>query len=184
MEFPLDDVKTAQFYIATKSPPADDRKQVLKYGPMFAVFDRFGDIEPGGLGEEGIFFEGTRFLSELALYLGNQRPLLLSSNVREDNSVFTADLTNVDITRGDEVLIPRGTLHLTRSKALWRGACYEQLKIANYGLSPISIPISIRFATDFADLFEVRGTQREHHGHKGLQVKRGSLRLSYRGWTV
>src|SRR5947208_14572760 len=100
-----------QFYIATKSPPADERNRVLKYGEMFAVFDRFGDIEPAGLGEEGIFFEGTRFLSQIALYIGRQPPLLLSSTVREDNSLFTAVLTNVDLTRGDQVQFPRGTVH-------------------------------------------------------------------------
>jgi glycogen debranching enzyme len=145
-------------------------------------FDRFGDIERVGLGEEGIFFEGTRFLSELALYVGNQRPLLLSSTVREDNSLFTADLTNVDITRGGQVLIPRGTVHVTRCKTLWRGTCYEQLTISNYALSPISIPITIQFNADFADLFEVRGTKRARKGqHLEPQVKGDSATLSYQG---
>jgi glycogen debranching enzyme len=182
MECPLDDAKPAQFYIATKSPPAEERNRVLKYGQMFAVFDRFGDIEPGGLGEEGIFFEGTRFLSELSLFVGRQSPLLLSSTVREDSSLFTAHLTNVDITRGDEVLIPRGTLHITRSKTLWRGACYEQLTIVSYALTPISIPIIVQFNADFADLFEVRGIQRAEKGQRlESQVKRGSVTLSYRG---
>ena len=182
MECPLHDVKPTQFYIATKSPPADERNRVLKYGKMFAVFDRFGDIERVGLGEEGIFFEGTRFLSELALYVGNQRPLLLSSTVREDNSLFTADLTNVDITRGGQVLIPRGTVHVTRCKTLWRGACYEQLTISSYALSPISIPITIQFNADFADLFEVRGTKRARKGqHLEPQVKSDSATLSYQG---
>lgn len=178
----MDDARPTQFYIATKSPPADERNRVLKYGKMFAVFDRFGDIELAGLGEEGIFFEGTRFLSELALYIGNQRPLLLSSTVREDNSLFTAHLTNVDITRGDQVLIPRGTVHVTRSKTLWREACYEQLTISSYGLSPISIPIAIQFNSDFADLFEVRGTKRARKGqHLEPAVKSNSVTLSYRG---
>jgi glycogen debranching enzyme len=178
----LNDAKPTQFYIATKSPPGDERNRVLKYGKMFAVFDRLGNIELVGLGEEGIFFEGTRFLSELALYIGNQPPLLLSSTVREDNSVFTADLANLDITNGDQVLIPRGTVHVTRSKALWRGACYEQLKISSYGLAPISIPIAIQFNTDFADLFEVRGNKRARKGqHLKPQVKRDCVTLSYLG---
>src|SRR5882757_1420162 len=187
MEFPLNEVKVneakpAQFYIATKSPPADERNRVLKYGQMFAVFDRFGDIELGGLGEEGLFFEGTRFLSELTLYIGNERPLLLSSTIREDNSLFSADLTNVDITYDDQVLIPRGTVHVTRSKTLRLGACYEQLTISSYALSPISIPIAILFNSDFADLFEVRGTKRTHYGqHLPAQVKNDGVILSYRG---
>jgi glycogen debranching enzyme len=182
MECPLDGVKPAQFYIATKSPPADERNRVLKYGQMFAVFDRLGDIELVERGEDGIFFEGTRFLSHLALSIGNQRPLLLSSTVREDNSLFTADLTNVDITRGDQVLIPRGTVHVTRSKTLWRGACYEQLTISSYGLSPVSIPITMQFNADFADLFEVRGSHRPRRGeHWEPEVNRDSVTLSYRG---
>ena len=49
----LDDKSVTQnFYIATESSPADDRTRVLKYGNMFAVFDRYGDIEtrPEGTG--------------------------------------------------------------------------------------------------------------------------------------
>ena len=182
MEFPLDDAKPAPFYISTTAPPADERNQVLKYGQMFAVFDRFGDIEAGGLGEEGIFYDGTRFLSELALYVGEQRPLLLSSTVREDSALFTADFTNVDVARGDEVLIPRGSVHITRSKTLWQGACYEEITISSYALSTISLPIAIRFNADFADLFEVRGTSRIRKGERlAPQVKRGSAILAYRG---
>jgi glycogen debranching enzyme len=176
----LDDAKPAQFYIATKTPPADERNRVLKYGQMFAVFDRLGDIELVGRGEDGVFFDGTRFLSHLALYIGNQR--LLSSTIREDNSLFTADLTNVDITRGDHVIIPRGTVHVTRCKTLWRGACYERLTISSYGLSPITIPISMQFDSDFADLFEVRGSHRSRRGeHWEPEVNHDSVTLSYRG---
>ena len=53
----MDEVSTQQYYIATKSAPPDDRTRVLKYGQMFAVFDRYGDVEHLGLGEEGVFFE-------------------------------------------------------------------------------------------------------------------------------
>jgi hypothetical protein len=59
VECPLNEEKPAQFYIATKSSPADERTRVLKYGKKFAVFDRFGDIELVGPGEDGIFFEGN-----------------------------------------------------------------------------------------------------------------------------
>ena len=62
-----------QYYIAAGASPSDDRVRVLKYGKTFAVFNRYGDIEPLGLGEHGIFFEGTRYLSELALLLWKWR---------------------------------------------------------------------------------------------------------------
>jgi len=160
MECQLVDVNAAQqFYITATSTPADDRPRVLKHGDLFAIFNRHGDIESFGLGEEGLFYEGTRFLSELVLYLGNSRPLLLTSTISRDNFLFSADLTNVDILDDDEVAIPRGTLHLHRSKFLWNGIYYDKFRIANYGLSPVSVPFRLNFDADFADIFEVRGTR-------------------------
>ena len=35
------------------SSSTDERRRVLKHGDTFAVFDQFGDIKPGGLGEGG-----------------------------------------------------------------------------------------------------------------------------------
>src|SRR5207245_10672981 len=98
MEFPLDEVSVAQqFYITTKAARAEDRPRVLKYGTLFALFDRYGDIEPFGLGGEGLFYDGTRFLSESVLYLGKSRPLLLSSDIRRDNFLFIADPLTVEL---------------------------------------------------------------------------------------
>lgn len=178
----MDEAKTPHYYITTKASPADDRTRVLKYGKLFAVFDHYGDVEPVGLGEEGIFYEGTRFLSELALYIGEQRPLLLSSTIREDNSLFTADLTNVDIARNGQVAIPRGTVHVTRSKFLWRSVCYERINVANYGLDAIQIPFRLDFNADYADIFEVRGARRARRGQRlDTAVDGDTVTLSYRG---
>ena len=38
---------------------------MLKYGDTFAVFDRTGDIS--GPGEQGLYHDGTRYLSMLTL---------------------------------------------------------------------------------------------------------------------
>src|SRR5712692_1918436 len=183
MECHLVDVNAAQqFYITTTSTPADDRPRVLKHGDLFALFNRHGDIESFGLGEEGLFYEGTRFLSELVLYLGNSRPLLLTSTISGDNFLFSADLTNVDILDDDEVAIPRGTLHLHRSKFLWNGIYYDKFRIANYGLSPVSVPFRLNFDADFADIFEVRGTRREKRGQRLEDAaETDSVVLSYKG---
>ena len=62
-----------------------------------------GLIEPVGLGEQGIYYQGTRFLSDFELSFGPSRPLLLSSTVRADNSMFTADVSNLDMTSEDGV---------------------------------------------------------------------------------
>jgi glycogen debranching enzyme len=173
---------TQQYYIAAGSSPSEDRVRVLKYGKCFAVFNRYGDIEPFGLGEHGIFFHGTRYLSELGFLLWQSRPLLLSSTVKSDNFVFTADLANVDVSENQQVVIPRGTLHIVRSRFLWQGVAYEEFKIANYGLKRIDLPLGITFAADFADIFEVRGTLRERRGRRlDDELRKDSITMTYEG---
>jgi hypothetical protein len=86
-----------QFYISANSSLADDRTRVLLHGDTFAVFDRSGDIQPVGTGQQGIFHLETRHISRLELKLCGVRPLLLSSTIREDNVLFAVDLTNPDI---------------------------------------------------------------------------------------
>src|SRR5437762_3548346 len=72
-------------YIYARSPATDEHTRVLKHGDTFAVFDRYGDIKPEGLGEEGIFHEGTRYLSSFLLILEHDRPLFLSSTIKQEN---------------------------------------------------------------------------------------------------
>ena len=171
-----------QFYILATAAAAEDRVRVLKHGETFAVFDRYGDSRPVGLGEEGIYHEGTRFLSRLELRLGHTRPLLLSSTVRDDNTLLAVDLTNPDIQVGDQVVVPRGTLHIFRSKYLWQAVCYERLQIINHGLIPVNVLLSLSFAADFADIFEVRGIHRPKKGrYLSDQVRKDSVMLAYEG---
>jgi glycogen debranching enzyme len=179
----LDEARiTQQYYIATKASPTDDRARVLKYGKMFSVFDHLGDIQTSGPAERGLFFQGTRYLSEFVIYLWNARPLILSSAIKASNFLFTADLTNLDVSQGERVVIPRGSLHLQRSKFLWRNACYEEFSFINYGLSPLTLPFSMKFGADFADIFEVRGMHRKQKGQRLHDlVEKNSVQLSYRG---
>jgi glycogen debranching enzyme len=173
---------TQQYYITAGSSPTDDRTRVLKYGNCFAVFNRFGDIEPLGLGQHGIFFQGTRHLSEWVLSLWDARPLLLSSTVKADNFAFTADLANVDVSENHHVGIPRGTLHVVRSRFLWQEVVYEELKMINYGLIRLDIPVHIAIGADFADIFEVRGTRRNERGRRlDDEFSKHSILLRYEG---
>jgi glycogen debranching enzyme len=152
-----------QFYILATHPTAEQAK-VLKHGDTFAVFDQHGDIQQVGLGEQGLYHEGTRYLSLWVFEFGGTRPLLLSSTITEDNDLLSVDLTNPDVYVQGRVVLPRGTLHIARSKLLWNGVCYEQLRIRNYGTVPVHAAFSYRFDADFADIFEVRGLSRERRG--------------------
>src|ERR1044072_3280318 len=112
-----------EYYILTRSVPTDFKARVLKEGETFAVFDPCGDFELLGPGEQGLYHEGTRHLAYFEFFLEGQRPLLLSSHVKEDNSLYVVDLTNPDFYSAGEVNFPRDTLHIYRSIFLENNVC-------------------------------------------------------------
>ncbi len=171
-----------QYYILASSSMADNRTRVLKHGETFGVFDRYGDIQPVGRGTQGLYHEGTRFLSRQELFLSNDRPMLLSSTIKEDNALLAVDLTNPDLYREGRIIIPRGSVHVFRSRFLWNGVGYERFRLSNFSIAPVAMQMGIRFESDFADIFEVRGTRREQKG-KRLQplVEKDGLVLPYEG---
>jgi glycogen debranching enzyme len=171
-----------QFYIRATSARLDGRTRVLKRNETFAVCDRFGDMPAVGFPELGLYHEGTRFLSRLSLTLDGQRPLLLSSGVREDNAAFVAHLTNADRMADGQIAVPRGTLHVTRECWTFSGGLGQIVSLRHYGLEPMDLAISIAVDADFADVFEVRGTPRVRRGRRlpALPESAG-LRLCYSG---
>jgi glycogen debranching enzyme len=178
----LSATEKSPYYIQATAALADEQTRVLKQGDTFGVFDHYGDIKPVGLGEEGLYHEGTRYLSFFMLGMEKDRPLFLSSTVKEDNELLTVDLTNPDIFQGDKIIIPRGTLHLFRNRFLWNGACYERLAVKNYGLQPLSAHLFYQYEGDFADIFEVRGTRRKRRGRQlDPVIAEGTVALSYEG---
>lgn len=160
------DRRNDQCHIVASSSLTDEHIEVLKQGDTFGLFDRYGDIHSLRTGSQGLYHEGTRFLSRFELTINGERPLLLSSTVKEDNVLLNIDLTNPDLMHEGQVEISRGALHLSRARFLWHGRCFERLRVHNYSLLPIPIRLSISLDADFADLFEVRGTIRSRRGRR------------------
>ena len=171
-----------QYYILISSSRTARKTAVLKHGDTFAVFDAFGDIAAAGLDEPGLYHEGTRFLSRLTLRFGTQRPLLLSSRTSTTNDVFGADLTNQDVLSGEDVVLARDLVHVFRTRLLASGRCVERVRLVNYAVAPIVLPLTFAFAADFVDIFEVRGTRRTARGTL-LPVRKGRnfVELAYEG---
>lgn len=178
-----DKKKTDQSFTIIASSRVDNLTRALKQGETFAVFDSYGDIRTEGIGEQGIYHEGTRFLSCLELRLEKGRPLLfLSSSVQRANELLAVDLMNHDISVDGQLTIPKGSLHIFRSKFLFMGTCHERLRISNYGLTPVHFDLSFSFDADFSDIFEVRGTVRERKGRRLEDaVEDSRVTLSYEG---
>ena len=109
-------------------------------------------------------------------------PLLLSSTVKEDNVLLNVDLTNPDMTHEGQEEIARGALHLSRTRFLWQGRCFERLRVHNYSLLPIPVRLSFSVDADFADVFEVRGTKRNRRGRRLETVtSKDGISLGYEG---
>jgi len=171
-----------QYYILASSSLAAGRTEVLKQGETFAVFDRYGDIHQVLSGPQGLYHEGTRFLSRFELLMQAQRPMLLSATVKEDNALFTVDLTNPDLVLDGQKAITRGTVHLCRTRFLWQGTYHERLRVHNYGVTKFPLLLTVTLDADFADLFEARGRQRERRGRRLKTVRsRNGLIFGYVG---
>ena len=155
--------------------------RVLKHGDSFGVFDPRGNIVPGDASEEGVYHDGTRFLSWFELLLFGHRPLLLSSTVGIDDAVFDADLTNPDVMRDGHIALARGEVNVHRSRILWDACCIERIRVTNFRLNRIEVPLAIRFDADFADVFEVRGTRRARKGERLPDVNGDDYVMRYRG---
>jgi len=170
-------------YILATSSLADDQDRALKHNDTFAVFNRSGDIRPIGLGEEGVYYGNTRFLSRLELCLGEkQRPFLLSSSLKLNNTSLSVDMTNPDSFEDGNLVVPRGTLHIHRQKIVWQKIFYERITFWNLGTEKLNIAFTIHWAADFKDIFEIRGENRPKRGQDlEASVDKRQTVLAYRG---
>jgi glycogen debranching enzyme len=167
-----EDIST--FYIQATESIQQRWPRTLKQGDTFGLFDVLGDCVAPGLTPGGIFHNDTRYLSGLQLLIDGQRPLLLSSAVENDNVILTVDLSNPDIYQGSTIVLPREILHIRRSKFLWQGTCHERIAIHNFDAKPQKCWLTLNFAADFADLFEIRGMQRARRGDTNCAVVGGA----------
>jgi glycogen debranching enzyme len=156
-------VSESAFYIPMTGPAARPRRS-LKHDDTFIVLDSHGDIGASAGGPDGLFNADTRYLARLELVLDEVQPLLLGSNLRDDNSALTIDLTNPDVYRNGRIVLQKDMLHIVRTIFLWRGTAYQRIGVQNHGERPASFDLTLLFDNDFADLFEVRGERRPRRG--------------------
>ena len=159
----IESATESSFYIPMTGPAARPRRS-LKHDDTFIVLDSHGDIGASAGGPDGHLNSDTRYLARLELVLDEVQPLLLGSNLRDDNSALTVDLTNPDVYRQGRIVLPKDMLHIVRTIFLWRGTAYQRIGVQNHGENPASFDLTLLFDNDFADLFEVRGERRPRRG--------------------
>ena len=155
----ISDVELHQ--VVTADSSSGDRTHVLRHDDCFGLFNDIGDIDAETRSEAGLYRGGVRHLSRLTMTIAGQRPLLLAASPREDNVLLTMNLTNADVRgEGGRVVLPRGTLHITRSRYIWSGVCYEMIRVRNFALSTVSAELVVRFGSDFENIVDVRAQRR------------------------
>jgi glycogen debranching enzyme len=177
----VESVTESPFYIPMTGPAARPRRS-LKHDDTFIVLDSHGDIGASAGGPDGLFNADTRYLARLELVLDEVQPLLLGSNLRDDNSALTVDLTNPDVYRNGRIVLPKDMLHIVRTIFLWRGTAYQRIGVQNHSENPANFDLTLLFDNDFADLFEVRGERRPRRGVVSSKLlDRSDVVLEYSG---
>jgi glycogen debranching enzyme len=173
-------IAESPFYIAMVGQAARPRT-VLKHDDTFLVIDSHGDIG-AAVGTDGLFNSDTRYLARLQLQIADVHPLLLGSNLRDDNSALTVDLTNPDIFRDGRLVLSKDLLHIVRTVFLWRGTAFQRIGLQNHGEAEANFDLTLDFDNDFADLFEVRGSVRPRRGEAtNRRLSATDVAFDYRG---
>jgi len=169
--------------VVTADVQSSDKQLSLKHDDCCGLFNEIGDIDAEARTEAGLYRAGVRHLSRLTLTVNSFRPLLLAASPREDNVLLAVNLTNPDVRgEGGRVVLPRGTLHITRTRFIWNGVCHEMIKVRNFALTSINVELAIRFAADFENIIDVRAQRRVDAGRARFErVERDSVTQGYLG---
>ncbi|MGI8841820.1 MAG: amylo-alpha-1,6-glucosidase [Caulobacteraceae bacterium] len=159
----MDDLAGPAIPETDEAVQADELGQLLsiKDGDTFLVADAWGDVLGGA---DGLFSNDTRILSRFRLLIGEKRPSKLSFGLSRDNADFTFNGANLALPPVGGRATPRGVIHVERKRCLHVGRLFERLRLTNFGLDEVMLPIAFEFAADFRDMFEVRGMRRAARG--------------------
>ncbi len=161
----------------TRDSQGPDRLSI-KRNDVFLITDQSGNITPPGATDLGLVWRDTRYLSHYLVSAPGRTATVLSNRIR-NNSLAVIDMTFTGALDGQE--FEHQYVHLRREQLIDAGF-QERLILSNFNLAPIRFSLVVRFSTDFADLFEMRGLQREARGAYLLpRTEDGAVVLSYRG---
>lgn len=149
-------------------------------GSMFLVTTQQGNIAPAGARELGLFLRDTRFLSHYELELSSGSPVRLSADTGHP-AFNQVDLMLSDAEREEMLDDPMNYFHIRRRQML-DGGLIEEIVLTNFLMRTCEFQLTLRFAADFADIFEVRGAQRPKRGTlHPPRIEGSSVVLSYTG---
>ncbi|MCH8065885.1 MAG: hypothetical protein IIC90_08690, partial [Chloroflexi bacterium] len=135
---------------------------IIREGDIFLLMDDSGNVPVDNDRGYGLYHNDTRHLSAFNFYFHTSPPVVLLSTAELG---FGSEhvLTNPQLRSSDGQLIPRSTIEVRRQRVI-SGGLEETLQVTNYHDQPVTLELHLELAADFADIFEVRGFQRERRG--------------------
>ncbi|HEX5940496.1 MAG TPA: glycogen debranching N-terminal domain-containing protein, partial [Dehalococcoidia bacterium] len=154
---------------------------VIREGGTFLLTDPEGDVPLDNKRGFGLYHADTRHLSGYEFTLRNVDPVILTSTA-ELGFAQQQVLTNPMMVGQGGRNLERQTVEISRVRAISEDILEETLTVTNYNTFPITLDLLYRFEADFADIFEVRGYDREKRGKLlPTRVGESSVHLSYEG---
>jgi len=150
---------------------------VMKQGELFLA----GQIETERTGENaaGLYFRDTRFLKQLDLSL-NDHPLTLLDAVTNDAAHAAVTLTNQPTWIGEQLV--RAHQLAIEARVVLDTALVITFTLRNFSEHQLELVLGIELASDFRDLFDIRGFERLKHGHLSPpETMPSSAVLAYQG---
>jgi glycogen debranching enzyme len=155
------------------------KRPVLKCGDMFALFDSSGSFRSGLLDEEGLYFDGTRFLSRKYIQVNGFPLSMMGTQVRSDGEELLVTYSNFDNAIPG---IPEHSLSLVERMFLSGESCYAEITVTNFSSKSVALSLSIHLDADYADIYEVRGMRRNARGSRMKpQISGAEIMLGYEG---
>jgi glycogen debranching enzyme len=136
----------------------------LHEGTSFLITTDEGEIDHEILRGSGLYYEDSRFLSQYRLLIDEQPLILLSRHQPRANEAIYF-LTNPRLINAASkgMKTCEQTLSVTRRQFL-KGHFQEEIKVQNFGDQVAEFVLSIRFSTDFENIFTVKAAVAESGG--------------------
>jgi glycogen debranching enzyme len=153
---------------------------IVRERSIFLLTDPDGNVAPGNKQGFGVYHADTRHLSAYRFSLNGTAPVLLLSTA-ELGYAMEQVMTNPTLASYDGRMITRGSIEIRRSRVI-ADVVEERLRVANFNAFPVTLSLFYEFAADFADIFDVRGYERQRFGrHHDPRIEEQGVRYGYTG---
>ncbi len=153
---------------------------VIRERSIFLLTDPAGNVAGGNTQGFGMYHADTRHLSTYNFSLNGIAPVQLLSTA-ELGYAMEQVMTNPRLATSEGRTVSRGSIEIRRQRVA-ADVLEERLRVTNFNSFPVTLSLLYEFGADFADIFDVRGYERERSGTRHApEISERGVRYSYAG---